>query len=658
MKRVATLFFCLFLIPVFTFPQMREYRSIENLISSPVPNLKLTFPPAIIDGSKLDDQPNLNYTTITQVIAAQWSLFGMITPFVYDPISKALILAVANYGQSGNDLAGTITLYVSTNFGQTWQTRGIFSKVGEVPVLSSLGVMNPNNSTNPAQLSYFVFSPFARKDISNQYPWAGGLYTISTPNGTESIDFLYPGNLAGYSWWTSRVVAHTTSDGSFAYNVGMLRNSTTTQYGQYGFASFSLGDYDFLYQGCPLSWSLSKFRTSDNLNSTYNSNMLIDVDNQGNVYAAVCNFFQPNVTSGFDRVPGVSKSTDYGLTWSEFMPAPSSVFTDYVGTWGGTADPQIGAIVYAYDPNAFVVLGPDQYSFFTRAFIVENNRIIGLHIIEANYSGGLWTVNKVADFNGAPYIIADVANEPNTLKDSLYKSFMGNELQAAKTADGNYIVLKWVDFIDKLIIINPPLRISNGEQTLDTLLTTDVFFAYREKNQYIWSAPVNATNDTVYDKVTWIPNIIPSLDKVPLVKERTRRIQYQDPNFPRNSYPEFIQQIIIDYPQDVLFTLVNLTGISEVVEPVNGNFYLKEPQPNPADGDYTELGFVLDKSMDIRFELFDLMGNRVKMLYEGFASAGVHAVVLNTSELQSGVYYYKLATTDGKSVVKQLSVIR
>jgi len=658
MKKVATLLICLFLIPVLAFSQMKGYRSLDDLLSTPAPNLKLAYPPAVIDDGKTADQPNLSYTTIASVISGQFSLFNMITPFVYDPISKALVLAVANYGASGNDLAGTITLYISTNYGQSWQTRGIYSKVGEVPVLASLGVMNPDKSTNPAQLSYFVYTPFARKDISNQYPWAGGLYTIATPGGTESIDFLYPGTLAGYSWWTSRVVAHSTSDGSFAYNVGMLRNSPTTQYGQYGFSAFSLNDYDYLFQGCPLSWSLSKFRTSDNLNSTYNSNMLIDVDNNGAVYAAVCNFFQPNVNNATDRVPGVSKSTDYGVTWSEFMPAPSSVFTDYASTWGGTVNPQYGVIVYPYDPNAFVVLGPDQYSFFTRAFIINDNKIVGLHIIEANYSGGLWTVTKVADFGGFPYIIEDVANEPNVLKDSLFKSFMGNELQAAKTADGNYIVLKWVDFIDKLIIVNPPLRISNGEQTLDTLLTTDVFFSYREKNQFMWSSPLNATNDTVYDKITWIPNIVPSLDKVPLVKERTRRIQYTDANNPRNSYPDFIQQLVVDYPQDVVFALVNLTGINEVQEPVNKSFYLKDPQPNPANGDYTEIGFVLDKPMEIRVELFDLMGNRIKTLYNGFASAGVHAVMLNTSELSSGAYYYKLSTSDGNSITKQLNVIR
>ncbi len=661
MKKVTVLSLCFFVLPFVLFSQLKDLRLLDEPLNVPIFNKHISYPTGIVDQAKsYNDETSVTFTPLTRVVGAQWSLFGFLTPFVYEPISNTLVLSIANYSlpQNQTDLLGTITLFYSTNYGQSWQNRGVFSKSGEVPVLASVGVVNPENSTNPSRLSYFVFAPFARKNVQGDYPWAGGMYVISTPESTESSDFLYPGNLAGYRWWTSRVAAHSTSDGSFAYNVGMLVNSETTQYGQYGFASFSFGDFDFLFQGCPPSWSLSRFRTSDKLNSTFNSNMLLDVDNQGTVYAAVCNFFQPNVTKGSDRVPGISKSTDYGQTWSEFQPAPSSVFIDYVSTWGGTANDQM-ALILPYQPDAFVVLGPDEYSFFTRVIIPDNSgNLHELHIVEANYSGGLWTVNKVANIFGFPYIIDDVSTQQNVLKDSLYGSFLGNELQAAKTKDGRYIILKWVDFINKSILIDPPIVIANGAQKLDTLFTTDVFFAYREKNIFQWSEPINATNDTVYDKITWIPNIIPSIDKVPLVKSVTLPIQYQDPNHPRNSYPAFVQQLVVDYPQEVRFASVSLIGISKVEEQVNPNFYLKDPQPNPANGDFTEIGFVLNKQMNIKLELFDIMGNSIKTLYEGPASSGIHAVMVNTSELASGSYFYKFSTSDGNSVTKLLNIVR
>ncbi|MCX7908428.1 MAG: T9SS type A sorting domain-containing protein [Ignavibacteria bacterium] len=654
MKKFTFLLAVVILTPFLAFSQISEILKLSTSENTcfPIQTIKLQEG-SILDNKTIGEEPNLTFRTLTQVVAANWSMFGMVTPVVYDPISKAIIVAISNFSSTGTDLQGTISLYISTNYGQTWTPRGVFSKTGDVPVLASVAVMNPNKSTSTNALSFLIYSPFARKDITGNYPWAGGLYTIVTPNGTESIDFVYPGNLAGYRWWTSRMTSHNTGDGSFAYNVGMLSNSTTTQYGQYGFSAFSLNDYDFLFQGCPTAWALSKFRTSTNLESTYNSNMMLDVDNQGSVYAAVCNYFQPNVGDR-DRVPGVSKSTDYGVTWSEFQPMPVSILNDYFATWGGTD----GYIALPYDPNAFVVVGPDEYSIFTRVAIFSGNNLVAAHIVEAQYSGGLWTINKVADWSAlTTIIISDVNPDGNTLKDSLFRSFMGMELQAAKTEDNRYIVVKWIDYINKAIVINPPVTIADGAQVLDTLPTNDVFFAYRERNQFFWSNPFNATDDTVYNKVTWIPAIVPSLDKIPLIMERPRTITNQQS--PRFSYPNFVQQFLIDTPQDVLFASVNLLGTPGKVElPVNPNFYLKDAQPNPATSEFTEIGFVLDKPMNIKLELFDVVGNKVKVLYDGFASPGVHAVVLNTNEVPSGVYFYRLTTNDGISLTKQLSIVK
>lgn len=654
MKRLISLFLLITAIPILAQSNWKNLMDLSNssLPYVPVKTIRLSDG-VLFDNKATFDEPNLSYRVLTSVVGANWSMFNMITPMAYDPISKTLVIAVSNFASAGNDLQGTITLYISTNYGQTWTTKGVFSKLGEVPVLASVAIMNPQKSTSVNSLSYLIYSPFARKNLQNEYPWAGGLYTISTPTGNESIDFLYPGNLAGYRWWTSRMTSHNTDDGSFAYNVGMLSNSESTQYGQYGFSAFSLNDYDFLFQGCPTAWALSKFRTSTQLESTYNSNMMLDVDNKGNVYAGVFNYFQPNVGDR-ERVPGVSKSSDYGVTWEEFQPMPISILNDYFVTWGGTD----GYIALPYDPNAFVVLGQDEYSLFSRAAVFSGNNLIAIHIIEAQYSGGLWSINKVADWSGlSTIVISDVNSDPNVLKDSLYRSFMGMELQAAKTEDGKYIVLKWLEYIDKAIVINPPVTIADGAQVLDTLPTNDVFMAYRERNQFFWSNPINVTDDTVYNKVTWIPAIVPSLDKIPLVMERPRPITNQQS--PRFSYPNFVQQLLVDTPQDVLFATVNLTGTPGKVEtPTNLNFYLKDAKPNPANGEFTEIGFVLDKSMNIRVELYDILGNLVKTLYSGFASAGVHAVVLNTNEIPGGAYYYRLTTEDGSSVTKSLSVVK
>lgn len=605
------------------------------------------------------DEPQATYRTITSVINGNFTLFNYINPFTYDPLTQALILSLTNYtaDNSGN-LVGTINLFYSLNNGVTWSSKNIFNRTGEVPVFPSVGYWNPSGSSNFSDLSFFVYTPFARRDLSGNYPWQGGLFTISQPSENESVDFFYPGNNSGYMWWTTRVKTHTTSDGSFAYAVGMLRQdaSEKAQYGQYGYAMFSLNDYDFLNQGTPAQWALPKFRASTEVNSTYNSNILIDVDNEGTVYSAVLNYFKPNDQDANSRVPGVSKSTDYGQTWSEFEPMPVSVFVDYAQSYGGIAPSNLALISGPYYPNAFVVTGPDQYSLFTRFLVWQDeNQIAGAHIVECFYQNGLWTVRRVSDFFGYIQYIANVAPVQQQAKDSLMVSFLGQELQASLTADRQYIVVKWVDYVDKPIAINPPLQL-NPKQSVDTLLTNDVFLVYRPINGYNWSDPFNATNDTVYNKCTFIPNPVPSLSNIPIVQLNTRQIQYTDPNNPRNSYPRFIQQLIVDYPQDVVVTTANLISAVEREETLSMPFQLMDARPNPVS-DFVDVKFKLDRAMNIKLELIDLFGNAIATLYEGPASEGIHAVVLNTYKYPIGTYFYRLEG-EGRLETKKLIIVR
>lgn len=649
-----------------------SFFSVELVIAKPIQLLKPMEEPnpapmdykinpmQVIDFDKVGlDEPQAVYRTITSVINGNFALFNYINPFTYDPSTQALILSLTNYSadNSGN-LIGTISLFYSLNNGVTWSSKTIFNRPGEVPVFPSVGVWNPSGSSNFSNLSFFVYTPFARRDMSGNYPWQGGLFTISQPSGNESVDFFYPGNNSGYMWWTTRVKTHTTNDGSFAYAVGMLRQAAegSAQYGQYGYAMFSLNDYDFLNQGTPPQWALSKFRASTEVNSTYNSNILIDVDNEGAVYSAVLNYFKPNDQDANSRVPGVSKSTDYGQTWSEFEPMPVSAFVDYAQSYGGIAPSNIALVSGPYYTNAFVVTGPDQYSFFTRFLIWETeNQIAGAHIVECFYQNGLWTVRKVSDFFGYAQYIADVAIGQQQAKDSLMVSFLGQELQASLTADRQHIVVKWLDYVDRLIAINPPLQL-NPEQTIDTLLTNDVFLAYRPVNGYNWSEPFNATNDTIYNKCTFIPNPVPSLTNVPIVQLNTRPIQYTDPNNPRNSYPRFIQQLVVDYPQDVVVTTANLISTVEREETLSMPFQLLDATPNPVS-DFIDLKFKLDRAMDIKLELIDLFGNTIETLYEGLASEGLHAVVLNTNKYPTGTYFYRLEG-EGRLETKKLVIVR
>ncbi len=74
-------------------------------------------------------------------------------------------------------------------------------------------------------------------------------------------------------------------------------------------------------------------------------------------------------------------------------------------------------------------------------------------------------------------------------------------------------------------------------------------------------------------------------------------------------------------------------------------FALDDPIPNPFNSSST-IRYQLPYSMQIDLALFDLNGRRVKNLSQGLYPAGEHSVVLNGSDMASGVYIVLLRGGD------------
>ena len=76
--------------------------------------------------------------------------------------------------------------------------------------------------------------------------------------------------------------------------------------------------------------------------------------------------------------------------------------------------------------------------------------------------------------------------------------------------------------------------------------------------------------------------------------------------------------------------------------------------PNPASEE-TIIHYNLRQGSWITLELYDLSGNKIKILQEGNQASGLHRLKVETSDLISGVYLYKL-TVGGKSFIKKMVV--
>lgn len=95
---------------------------------------------------------------------------------------------------------------------------------------------------------------------------------------------------------------------------------------------------------------------------------------------------------------------------------------------------------------------------------------------------------------------------------------------------------------------------------------------------------------------------------------------------------------------DARFILNVVTG-----SPVNvgddteiaGAFSLDQNYPNPFNPT-TTIRYTLNQSSDVRLDVFNLMGQRVATLTDGFQQSGTHTISFDASNLASGVYLYRL----------------
>jgi tartrate-resistant acid phosphatase type 5 len=70
-------------------------------------------------------------------------------------------------------------------------------------------------------------------------------------------------------------------------------------------------------------------------------------------------------------------------------------------------------------------------------------------------------------------------------------------------------------------------------------------------------------------------------------------------------------------------------------------FILEQNYPNPFNPT-TTIKFTMPEAGNVRITLFNILGQEVKTLVNGFRESGVHTIDFNASDLNSGIYIYKI----------------
>lgn len=108
-------------------------------------------------------------------------------------------------------------------------------------------------------------------------------------------------------------------------------------------------------------------------------------------------------------------------------------------------------------------------------------------------------------------------------------------------------------------------------------------------------------------------------------------------------------------------TFGNPTSIEDMAEAIPTTFTLKQNYPNPFNP-VTVIEFALPKGQTVALEIYNILGQRVRILITGFREAGTHTVAWNGADdsnvnVPSGIYFYRL-TAGTLTQTSKMALIR
>lgn len=335
---------------------------------------------------------------------------------------------------------------------------------------------------------------------------------------------------------------------------------------------------------------------------------------------------------------GVSFSEDYGETWSNLDICPISLLWDYATANG--LDPDSVSNYSAYDFLLYEY-GDGQIGYSVFVWMSDFRQGVApldrqMQIVEYYKQGGTWGIRKVGDISGytLPYWDEDAQSFSA-------RNQMGIELNAALTEDGTKMLLKWVDLTNLA---------DDGAGNI-TFNGSDIFISTKTVTGNTWGDVQNISDDDGIHRITWIPDYVPnSLIGIPMIEE----ISIADPN-DTDQEAAIRGRNLLERQYCLIGYFDAVVGVEKGPEN-DGKISINSIYPNPASS-YTQVSVNIPADGEATIELFDLMGNKVVELHDGFLSAGSHAIYLPTDNLSIGTYYCTL-NMNGYKTVKTLTIVR
>ena len=125
---------------------------------------------------------------------------------------------------------------------------------------------------------------------------------------------------------------------------------------------------------------------------------------------------------------------------------------------------------------------------------------------------------------------------------------------------------------------------------------------------------------------------------------------------PVNSSGEVVDGYFRFHEAGVAYSEIFISTEDPVDRELPESVVLKQNYPNPFNPT-TDIQFSISERMNVKLEVFDMIGRRVALLVDETRSSGNHQVIFDATNLASGAYLYRLQT-ETATITKSLMLIK
>jgi hypothetical protein len=98
-----------------------------------------------------------------------------------------------------------------------------------------------------------------------------------------------------------------------------------------------------------------------------------------------------------------------------------------------------------------------------------------------------------------------------------------------------------------------------------------------------------------------------------------------------------------------------ITALQPVSSEVPKDYSLSQNYPNPFNPT-TNIKFALPKNGNVSIKIYDVLGNLVNTIYDGYKTTGIYNATFDGANLSSGIYFYKITSGSFNETKKMLMI--